>query len=137
MNRQGKARVSRWFSSYSDSEKLKLKSQVHKLVSSRDHKHQSNFVEFNDNSKLVYKRFAGLFIVFSVDLSDNDLIYLESIQLFVEVLDLYFGNVCELDIVFNFYKVYSIVDEMYLGGEIEETSRNVILERVRCCEKFD
>lgn len=27
------------------------------------------------------------------------------IHLFVEVLDKYFGNVCELDIVFNFNKV--------------------------------
>jgi hypothetical protein len=31
---------------------------------------------------------------------------LEFIHLFVEVLDQYFGSVCELDLVFNFYKVY-------------------------------
>jgi hypothetical protein len=27
------------------------------------------------------------------------------IHLFVEILDRYFGNVCELDIIFNFHKV--------------------------------
>ena len=27
------------------------------------------------------------------------------IHLYVEVLDRYFGNVCELDIIFNFHKV--------------------------------
>jgi hypothetical protein len=32
------------------------------------------------------------------------------IHLFVETLDQYFGNVCELDIVFNFNKVYGILD---------------------------
>jgi hypothetical protein len=30
---------------------------------------------------------------------------LEAIHFFVEVLDSFFGNVCELDLVFNFYKV--------------------------------
>jgi hypothetical protein len=33
------------------------------------------------------------------------LAYLEAIHFFVEVLDSFFGNVCELDLVFNFYKV--------------------------------
>jgi hypothetical protein len=37
-------------------------------------------------------------------------------------LNEYFTNVCELDLLFNFYKVYALVDEMFLAGEIEETS---------------
>jgi hypothetical protein len=40
-----------------------------------------------------------------VDANDNELAYLEAIHFFVEVLDQFFGNVCELDLVFNFYKV--------------------------------
>lgn len=40
-----------------------------------------------------------------VDVTDNELAYLESIHLFVELLDEFFRNVCELDIVFNFNKV--------------------------------
>ena len=40
-----------------------------------------------------------------VDVTDNELAYLESIHLFVEILDHYFSNVCELDLVFNFHKV--------------------------------
>jgi hypothetical protein len=40
-----------------------------------------------------------------VDANDNELAYLEAIHFFVEVLDQVFGNVCELDLVFNFYKV--------------------------------
>lgn len=48
--------------------------------------------------------------------------------------DSFFGNVCELDLVFNFYKVYAILDEMFLGGHVEETSKQVILSRLEYCE---
>lgn len=78
--------------------------QVHRLVAPRDQKYQSNFVEFRQN-KIVYRRYAGLFFCACVDANDNELAYLESIHFFVEVLDSFFGNVCELDLVFNFYKV--------------------------------
>ena len=40
-----------------------------------------------------------------MDLEDNNLGYLEAIHNFVEVLNEFFSNVCELDLVFNFYKV--------------------------------
>lgn len=46
------------------------------------------------------------------------------------VVDAFFGNVCELDLVFNFYKVYAILDEVFLAGEIEETSKHVVLARL-------
>uniref|UniRef100_A0AAR2J621 AP complex mu/sigma subunit domain-containing protein n=1 Tax=Pygocentrus nattereri TaxID=42514 RepID=A0AAR2J621_PYGNA len=42
----------------------------------------------------------------------------------------YFHNVCELDLVFNFYKVYTVVDEMFLAGEIRETSQTRILKQL-------
>ena len=35
--------------------------------------------------KLVYRRYAGLYFVFCVDVTDNELLYLETIHLFVEV----------------------------------------------------
>ena len=54
---------------------------------------------------MVYRRYAGLFFSMCVDVTDNELAYLESIHLFVEILDHYFSNVCELDLVFNFHKV--------------------------------
>ena len=40
-----------------------------------------------------------------------------------QVLDHYFGNVCELDLVFGFHKVYCLLDEFIVGGEIQETSK--------------
>lgn len=38
------------------------------------------------NHKLVYRRYAGLFFSFCVDANDNELVWLEAIHLFVEVL---------------------------------------------------
>lgn len=91
-------------------------------MAARDQRYQSNFVELG-NYKVIYRRYAGLFFCIVVDESDNELFYLEAIHLFVEVLDTFFGNVCELDLVFNFYKVYAILDEVFLAGELEETSK--------------
>ena len=55
--------------------------------------------------QVVYKRYASLYFVMGVDSADNELLTLEIIHHFVEVLDRYFGNVCELDLIFNFHKV--------------------------------
>jgi len=102
---RGKTRLAKWYSPYNDDEKIKLKGEIHRLVAPRDQKHQSNFVEFRGSSKIVYRRYAGLFFCACVDALDNELAYLEALHFFVEVLDQFFGNVCELDLVFNFYKV--------------------------------
>lgn len=110
--------------------------KVHRLVAPRDQKYQSNFVEFRNN-KIVYRRYAGLFFCACVDTNDNELAFLEAIHFFVEVLDAFFGNVCELDLVFNFYKVYAILDEVFLAGEIEETSKQVVLTRLEHLDKLE
>jgi hypothetical protein len=59
------------------------------------------------NYKIVYRRFKALFIAICIDVNDSELAYLEFIQLFVEVLDHYFGEVKELDLIFNFNMVYA------------------------------
>lgn len=71
-----------------------------------------------------------------MDVTDNELAYLEAIHLFVEVLDHFFNNVCELDLVFNFHKVYMVIDEYILAGEIQETSKKEILTRLAELEEI-
>ncbi|XP_068945203.1 AP-2 complex subunit sigma isoform X3 [Petaurus breviceps papuanus] len=56
---------------------------------------------------------------------------------FVEVLNEYFHNVCELDLVFNFYKVYTVVDEMFLAGEIRETSQTKVLKQLLMLQSLE
>ena len=58
-------------------------------------------------------------------MNENELLLMETIHLFVELLDQYFSNVCELDIVFHFNKVYALLDEFILAGEVQETSKKV------------
>lgn len=70
-------------------------------------------------------------------MNDNELLYLESIHLFVELLDKYFESVCELDLVFNFYKVFAMIDEMFLAGEVQETSKRIILDRLTELQKIN
>ncbi|KAG6522379.1 hypothetical protein ZIOFF_019519 [Zingiber officinale] len=72
------------------------------------------FVQFRTH-KVIYRRYAGLFFSLCVDITDNELAYLECIHLFVEILDHFFSNVCELDLVFNFHK--AIIERM---GELEK-----------------
>eukprot|EP00164_Ancoracysta_twista_P002802 GFYU01003727.1.p1 GENE.GFYU01003727.1~~GFYU01003727.1.p1 ORF type:complete len:161 (-),score=31.34 GFYU01003727.1:144-572(-) len=134
-NRQGKTRLSKYYVHYDEIEKRKLEQEVHRIVTTRDAE-QANFVEFR-TFKVVYRRYAGLFFSLCVDAADNELAFLEAIHLFVEILDSYFGNVCELDIVFNFNKVYMILDEFFLAGEVQETSKAMILDRVREVEKLE
>ena len=45
------------------------------------------------DTKVVYRRYASLFFVCGIGSGDNELITLEIIHRFVEVLDRYFGNV--------------------------------------------
>lgn len=52
-------------------------------------------------------------------------------------VDTFFDNVCELDLVFHFYKVYAILDEVFLAGEIEETSKEVVLLRLDELDKLE
>jgi AP-1 complex subunit sigma 1/2 len=56
-------------------------------------------------TKLINHRYASLYFVIGVDPDENELIMLELIHYCVEILDKYFGNVCELDLIFNFHRV--------------------------------
>ncbi len=78
----------------------------------------------------MYQRYANLFFCILIGPDDNELISLELIQRYVEVLDQYFGSVCELDIIFNFEKAHFVWNELVVGGELMESSRRAVLEAV-------
>jgi hypothetical protein len=58
-------------------------------------------------------RYASLFFVAGVENDANELMVLEILHRYVEVLDRYFGNVCELDLIFNFNKVGISTFQLY------------------------
>jgi AP-1 complex subunit sigma 1/2 len=79
------------------------------------------------DTKVVYRRYASLFFIAATDPTDNELITLEIVHRYVEQMDKYYGNVCELDIIFNFQKAYFILDELLLAGELQESSKKNVL----------
>ncbi|KAG0261851.1 AP-1 adaptor complex sigma subunit Aps1 [Mortierella polycephala] len=109
----------------SPKEKSKIIKDVTQLVLSRRTK-MCNFLEYKD-TKVIYRRYASLFFITGIDPDDNELITLEIIHRYVEVLDRYFGNVCELDLIFNFQRAYFILDELLIAGEMQESSKKTVL----------
>lgn len=116
MSRQGKVRLAKWYSTYTQKERQRVTKEITPLILARPLK-LCNFLDWK-NIKLIYKRYASLYFACGVDAGDNELITLEIIHEFVEVLDRYFGNVCELDLIFNFHKAYYILDELLIAGEM-------------------
>ena len=127
-SRQGKVRLSKYYKPYSQKERAKLVKEVTSQILSRPSK-LCNVVEHR-NLKLIYKRYASLYFTLAVDDEENELIVLEMIQHYVEILDRYFGNVCELDLIFNFHKAYYLLDEVFVAGELQETSKKLIARLV-------
>ena len=133
-NKVGRVRLAKWYDAYTESEKVKLTSDIHRLLVTRGSRH-TNFLEFH-NIKLVYRRYVGLYFICGVDESENELSCLEAIHMFVEILDSYFGSVCELDLIYYFHKVYQVIDEVFLAGEVMEHRKQVILSQLRAIDQL-
>ncbi|KAI9591653.1 hypothetical protein BDF19DRAFT_416937 [Syncephalis fuscata] len=121
MNRQGKTRLAKWYMPFDDEEKLKLKGEVHRLVAPRDQNTNQTLLSFVATKwytvdMLVYSSaFASMPTTMSWPIRSDPFL-------------------CR---VFNFYKVYAILDEIFLAGEIQETSKNVVLMRLDHLDKLE
>ncbi|XP_070538743.1 AP-1 complex subunit sigma-2 isoform X2 [Ptychodera flava] len=127
-SRQGKLRLQKWWVAKLDKDKKKITRELMTTILSRKPK-MCSFLEWRD-LKIVYKRYASLYFCCAIEEKDNELLTLEIIHRYVELLDKYFGSVCELDIIFNFEKAYFMLDELMLGGEIQETSKKNVLKAI-------
>ena len=145
-------RLAKWFTTLSPKDKAKIIKDVSQLVLSRRTR-MCNFLEYKGkqrlfrsptslqlissrclDTKVVYRRYASLFFIAGCSSTDNELITLEIVHRYVEQMDKYYGNVCELDIIFNFQKAYFILDELLLAGEMQESSKKNVL---RCIGQQD
>ncbi|KAF1781620.1 AP complex, mu/sigma subunit [Phytophthora cactorum] len=115
---QGKTRLAKWYLNASIKEKTRM---IRDITSLKKRNQEAN------DSIVAETRYASLYFIACISKDENELITLEAIHLFVEVLDRYFGNVCELDIIFNFHKAYYILDELFIGGYQQESSKKEIL----------
>ncbi|WOL12165.1 AP-1 complex subunit sigma-1-like [Canna indica] len=122
--RQGKVRLTKWYSTYSQKERTKAIRELSGVILSRGPE-LCNFVDWRGR-KVVYKRYASIYFCMCIDVDDNELEVVQIIHHFVEILNIYFGSVCELDLIFNFHKVYYILDEILIAGELQESSKRAV-----------
>jgi AP-1 complex subunit sigma 1/2 len=87
--------------------------------------------------KVVYRRYASLFFVVGIENDDNELLALELIHRYVEVLDKWFLNVCELDIIFNFQQAYAVIDELLIGGELQDSSKRSVISILKKADEME
>ncbi|TYI40952.1 hypothetical protein ES332_A02G200100v1 [Gossypium tomentosum] len=141
MNTQGKPRLAKFFDFLPVEKQQELIRRVFGVLCSRP-ENVSNFIEaesiFGPDSRLVYNHFATLYFVVVFDSSENELVMLDLIQLLVQqTLERCFKNVCELDIVFNYSKIHTILDEIILGGQVLETRSTEIMRAVEEISKLE
>ena len=100
VNKQGQTRLAKYTdNSLTNEERHVLEGEIVRKCLTRPDK-QCNFVEHR-SFRVVYRRYASLFFLVGVDEEENELAVLEFIHAMVETMDKWFGNVCELDIMFN------------------------------------
>lgn len=128
-NTRGQARALRFFESCSTESQQKLLRECYQIVSKRD-ADACNFVEYNDD-KLIYRHYATLYFVFVIDSSESEYDIYELIHAFVQCLDQYFENVCELDLIFHSDKVNHILNEFFIGGFMNERNPDIVLSDIR------
>lgn len=109
-SRQGKLRLQKWYVAHPDKVKKKITRELITTILSRKPK-MCSFLEWKD-CKIVYKRFveiillrdfllmegpyfryASLYFCCAIEQNDNELLTLEIIHRYVELLDKYFGSV--------------------------------------------
>ena len=138
----GKPRLLKFYEQFAVEVQQSIIREIFSLLSKRSDS-VCNFLEggsvssFGKDTRLVYRHYATLYFVFAVDQSESELGILDLIQVFVEVLDKCFENVCELDLIFNCDKVHYILDEIVMGGMVLETNIGDVLEAVAEMNKLE
>ncbi|XP_076905183.1 AP-3 complex subunit sigma-like [Bidens hawaiensis] len=136
INNQGKPRLAKFYNYTPVEQQQQIIRTIYSVLCL-----QSNFIDgasiFGQDTHLVYKLFATLYFVFVFDSSENELAMFDLIQVYVETLEKGFNNVCELDIVLNYTKMHTILNEMILGGQVVETNSQNIIQAVEEISKLE
>ncbi|KAK1933016.1 clathrin adaptor complex small chain family protein [Babesia divergens] len=134
-NVKNDTRISMWYYDFTKEEKKSIADRIHDEIISRDLL-WVNFLDL-DGRKVVYRKYAGVIISIYADREDNTLAYHELIQLIVEILDAFYGNVSELDVVCNYNTVHNMLNELILAGELLETSKENVLDRLKATYRLN
>ena len=87
--------------------------------------------------RLLVKKYASLWFVMGVEQEENTLLCLHALHQYVLLLDAYFKNVCELDVIFNFNRAVYLLDFFIRDGQVMEPDREVILARLQAADQME
>ncbi|SCU96649.1 LANO_0E14004g1_1 [Lachancea nothofagi CBS 11611] len=135
-NKKAQPRLVKFYTPVDLPKQKLLIEQVYELISQRNSDFQSSFLttppsllragadELGDDQgiQVIYKNYATLYFTFIVDDQESELAILDLIQTFVESLDRCFSEVNELDLIFNWQTLESVLEEIIQGGMVIETS---------------
>lgn len=111
-----------------------LLAEIYRLVAARSSQECSflspTLLQGLDDVKVIYRHYATLYFVFVVDDQESELGILDLIQVFVECLDRCFTNVCELDLVFGWQVLQTVLEEIVQGGLVIDTNITRIVAAV-------
>lgn len=112
-----------------------LLAQTHQLIADRTAQECSfitppRLLADMEDIKVIYRHYATLYFVFIVDDQESELGILDLIQVFVECLDKCFSNVCELDLVFGWQVLQTVLEEIVQGGMVIDTNISRIVAAV-------
>ncbi|EEB08568.1 AP-3 adaptor complex subunit Aps3 [Schizosaccharomyces japonicus yFS275] len=123
-NNRGLPRLTKFYTPIDEDVQQKLLTEIFQLVSLRPPT-ACNFLEsslIGGKNRVIYRCYATLYFVFVVDEGESELGILDLIQVFVEALDRCFENVCELDLIFKYEEIHTILAEVVCGGLVLETN---------------
>lgn len=146
-NNDGQPRLVRFYSPLPVHHQQLLLTQVHQLVRQRTEQ-QSSFLTippllqqtYSTDSKdirIIYRHYATLYFVFIVDQNESELGILDLIQVFVQVLNRCFKDVCELDLVFHWQVLQIALEEMIQGGMVIDTNITKIITAIDAMNNED
>lgn len=135
VNHDGVPRLIKFYTAVDVQTQRTLLQQVHQLISARTSQECSfltlpKLLEEFDDIKVIYRHYATLYFVFIVDDQESELGILDLIQVFVECLDKCFSNVCELDLVFGWQVLQTVLEEIVQGGMVIDTNISRIVAAV-------
>ena len=143
VNKKCQPRLIKFYTPVDLPNQKRLLNQVYELISQRNTEIQSSFLvtpplllsqdsnsDFDQSIQIIYKNYATLYFTFIVDDQESELAMLDLIQTFVEALDKCFTEVNELDLIFNWQTLQSVLDEIIQGGMVIETNVSKIVSSI-------
>merc|ERR1719401_623773 len=142
INNQGKPRLSRFYYPIPLDQQQRVQKALFGVVSRRSDDLACAFADddhglWDEDHKIIYRHYATLYFVFVVDSLESELGILDLIQVFVQVLDACFENVCELDLIFHFDRCNYILDEIVMSGMVLETSADLVVQAIQETKKLE